>query len=232
MTAESATIHLLEIMTIASDSPPCPLCTWPNSRVFFKDTKRAYRQCHRCRLVFVPSLHWLSAAKEKAIYDLHENDSDDPGYRRFLSRLSVPLLQKLAVQPGQQGLDFGCGPGPTLSKLMAEHGHQVELYDPYYANDPSVFAKSYDFITATEVVEHLSEPARQWATLFSLLKQGGWLGIMTKLITDQRAFSGWHYIRDLSHICFYSRPTFRYLAERFDAQLFFVEDDVMLLRKR
>jgi 16S rRNA G1207 methylase RsmC len=39
-------------------------------------------------------------------------------------------------------LDFGCGPGPTLSILLAEQGQQVDLYDPFYHDDPSVFAKN------------------------------------------------------------------------------------------
>lgn len=214
-----------------SDTSLCPLCDWPDSILFFEDKNRAYQRCQRCRLVFVPSSYWLDAEKEKAIYDLHENDWQDPGYRRFLGRLSNPLLHKLEGQQ-QKGLDFGCGPGPTLAKLMEEHGHQMDLYDPFYAAEPGVFMKKYDFITATEVVEHLREPKGQWTTLFSLLQPGGWLGIMTKLVTDQGAFSGWHYIRDPTHICFYSRPTLRYLAARFAAELFFVEDDVMLLQKK
>jgi hypothetical protein len=55
---------------------------------------------------------------------------------------------------------------------------------------------------------------------------------MTKLVSDKAAFTRWHYIRDLTHICFYSRATFRYLARRFDADLFFSGDDVMFLHKR
>lgn len=219
-------------MKTQSDTFPCPLCVWPDSIFFFKDKKRTYRRCHRCRLVFVPSPYWLSAEKEKAIYDLHKNDPEDQDYRRFLGRLSTPLLQKLYGQAQQKGLDFGCGPGPTMVKLIEEQGHTMDLYDPFYADNPSVFAKKYDFVTATEVVEHLREPNRQWTTLFSLLKPGAWLGIMTKLVTEKRAFSGWHYIRDPTHICFYSRSTLLYLAVRFDAELFFIENDVVLLQKK
>lgn len=211
---------------------PCPLCTCQETVLFFKDRKRTYRRCRRCRLVFVASRFWLSVADEKSVYDLHDNDPNDPGYRHFLGRLTTPLLQKLDMQPGQKGLDFGCGPGPALAELMEAHGHQMELYDPFYADDPTVFTKKYDFITATEVVEHLRDPQQQWTTLFALLKKGGWLGIMTKLVIDKTAFAGWHYTRDPTHICFYSQPTFYYLAERFNAKLSFVAGDVILLQKR
>lgn len=211
-------------------SPPCPLCSSAETGLFYKDAQRTYQGCASCGLVFVPRRYWLSAAAEKAAYDLHENDPRDQGYRQFLARLSTPLLARLKAN--QQGLDFGCGPGPALAGILAEHGQQVDLYDPFYYKDPSVFHKQYDFICATEVVEHLHDPSRDFTVLFKMLKQGGWLGIMTKLVIDQAAFQQWHYIRDLTHICFYSRSTFEYLAQRFKAELHLVADDVILLKKK
>ena len=211
-------------------APHCPLCGGDDIDPFYKDDNRIYLSCLNCQLVFVPKCHWLSAEDEKATYDLHENDPQDPKYRRFLSRLVVPLVEKL--DPNQEGLDFGCGPGPALSVLLAEQGQQVDLYDPFYYNDPSVFHKKYDFICATEVVEHLRDPKREFVALFNMLKRGGWLGIMTKLVTDPHAFRQWHYIRDMTHICFYSQHTFEYLAQRFNADLDVVANDVILLNKK
>lgn len=216
-------------MKFKDNVPHCPLCGHKNLDSFYQDKSRIYLRCLYCKLVFVPKRFWLSADDEKATYDLHENDPNDQGYRHFLSRLSTPLLKRLA--PKLVGLDFGCGPGPTLSILLNEHGHQVDLYDPFYHNDPSVFHKNYDFICATEVVEHLHEPEKDFAALFKMIKQGGWLGIMTKLVIDRDAFGQWHYIRDMTHICFYSRSTFEYLAQRFEAEINFIENDVILLRK-
>lgn len=208
----------------------CPLCGSDNIALFYEDRKRVYLNCSRCELVFVPATYWLSAQDERATYDLHENDARDHGYRQFLSRLSEPLLQKL--EPRQKGLDFGCGPGPALSQLLQEQGHQVDLYDPFFFADGSVFDREYDFICATEVVEHMHDPDKEFTTLFRMLKKGGWLGIMTKMVIDRQAFSQWHYIRDMTHICFYSKGTFEYLAERFHAQLEFVAKDVILLHKK
>ena len=208
---------------------PCPLCGDADSYSFFTDKFRHYRRCPSCDLVFVPPMYWLSTKAEKATYDLHENSAEDSGYRCFLSRLSTPLLEKL--EPGQTGLDFGCGPGPTLPAMLAEHGLLVDLYDPFFFNEPAVFSKMYDFICATEVFEHLRDPGQEISSLFRMLKPGGWLGIMTKLVTDQAAFSQWHYIRDLTHICFYSRSTFTYLARRFHAEIDIVGPDVILMNK-
>ena len=210
--------------------PRCPLCRGDDIDRFHEDDSRIYLSCLNCRLVFVPKRHWLGAEETKAIYDLHQNDPEDPRYRRFLSRLVVPLTAKLT--PNQRGLDFGCGPGPTLSVMLAEHGQQVDLYDPIYHNDPAVFARSYDFICASEVVEHLQDPGKAFFSLFKMLKPGGWMGIMTKLVKDRHAFRQWHYIRDLTHICFYGRPTFEYIAQRFDAVLNIVAKDVIMLNRK
>lgn len=207
----------------------CPLCHREDSELFFEDRQRIYLRCLHCALIFVPPPCRLSREDEKATYDLHRNDPGDAGYRRFLSRLSTPLLERL--DDGQKGLDFGCGPGPTLSVLLEEQGHRVDLYDPFYLNDPSVFDKKYDFICATEVVEHMYDPGREFESLFRMLNPSGWLGIMTKLVLDDHDFAQWHYIRDLTHVCFYRRRTFEYLARRFHASLEVVANDVILLRK-
>ena len=216
-------------MKTQCDEPHCPLCDSDDIDSFYQDKNRIYLRCENCRLVSVPKCYWLSAEDEKATYDLHENNAQDQGYRQFLSRLSTPLLEKL--DSNRKGLDFGCGPGPTLSVLLEAQGQQVDLYDPFYFNDPSVFHKKYDFITATEVVEHLHDPKQAFVELFKMLKRGGWLGIMTKLVMDEHAFRQWHYIRDLTHICFFSRNTFEYLAQHFNADLDFVASDVILLNR-
>lgn len=209
----------------------CPLCGNRDCASYHEDVHRRYIRCRGCELIFVPSGYWLSTGDERAEYDLHENNVDDPGYRRFLSRLVVPLLGKLA--PNQCGMDFGCGMAPALAAMMEEGGHRMALFDPFYANNPGVLDKTYDFICTTEVVEHLRDPLKEFSTLFSCLKPGGWLGIMTKMTrNDREAFSKWHYIRDLTHICFYHQKTFEHIAHTFSAEAHFLGQDVILFQKR
>ncbi len=212
-----------------NSAPHCPLCAAPDSVDYWQDRRRGYRQCPCCRLVFVPPEHHLAPSAERAEYDLHQNDPDDPGYRRFLSRLSQPLLERLPM--GASGLDFGCGPGPALAGMLQEAGHEVSLFDVFYAPDPAVFQRQYDFVTATEVVEHLARPGEELARLWSLLRPGGWLGVMTKLVRDRDAFAGWHYKNDPTHISFFSIATWHWWAAQVDAALTFLGDDVMLLQK-
>ena len=135
------------------------------------------------------------------------------------------------IAPHSKGLDFGSGPGPTLSVMFEEVGHAVALYDHFYARNPSIFERSYDFITATEVVEHLHQPRQELDRLWASLKPGGYLGIMTKLVLDQAAFATWHYKNDLTHVCFFSRTTFQWLAAQWQAELTFEGKDVVILKK-
>ena len=101
----------------------------------------------------------------------------------------------------------------------------------FYAPDPRVFEQTYDFITATEVVEHLFAPGEELARLAERLRPGGWLGLMTKRAGDREAFARWHYILDPTHVAFFSETTFRWLADELGMSVEFPAADVVLLQK-
>ncbi|MCK5145128.1 class I SAM-dependent methyltransferase [bacterium] len=207
----------------------CPLCGSKHQELYHQDSRREYWHCLMCNLIFVPCKYFLSPAKEKQEYDLHQNSTTDPGYRRWLNRLTEPLCQRLA--PNSFGLDFGCGPGPALHDIMKEKGHLVELYDPHYLNNKSVFTNKYDFITATEVFEHLHQPGETLKCLMNCLIPGGWLAIMTQPVIDKQAFKSWHYTRDNTHVAFYSNTTFQWIAKQFKCKLELHKRDIALFHK-
>lgn len=207
----------------------CPLCSSNDVAEYWQDRRRDYYLCLGCSLVFVHAAQHLSAELEKAEYDKHQNVIEDKGYQQFLSRLYQPMLKK--IKAGDRGLDFGCGPGPVLSALFEQAGFSMSLYDPYYFTDEQVLENHYQFITATEVIEHIYQPAKVLPKLWFLLEAGGTLGLMTKLVKSQKAFAQWHYKNDPTHVCFYSRETLTWLAAKLGAKLEFVGDDVILLCK-
>ncbi len=207
----------------------CPLCGEHHIEPWWQDKYREYLRCQNCQLVFVPKAWHLSQEEEKACYDLHENTGDDPGYRRFLSRIYEPVVA--CVPPPAEGLDFGCGPGPVLAEMFAESGYSMKVFDIYYANNPDVLGQSYDFITSSEVVEHLGNPKGVLDQLLAMVRPGGFLALMTKLVKDREAFKTWHYIRDRTHISFFSRETFAWFAERNGCEMEVIGNDVVLLRK-
>ena len=199
------------------------------SEFYHADAARSYFQCCDCRLVFVDPARWITREEAKRHYGNHQNDPLDQRYRRFLNRLFEPLSHRLTT--ASSGLDYGSGPGPTLSLMFAEAGHAMQIYDPIYAPDRSVLGSQYDFITVSEVVEHFQNPAEEFALLWSLLKVGGWLGIMTKRVRDVAAFRTWHYKSDPTHVSFFSLETFAWLSSSLAATWTVEGADVVLFQR-
>ena len=188
----------------------CPVCRAPSPRSLLSSAGRDYWRCDRCAASFLDPAQRPAAQEEHAHYRQHENDPDDPRYRRFLARLVEPLLLRLA--PGRRGLDYGCGPGPALAAMLREAGHTVNLYDPFFQSDPAVLEQTYDFITCTEVIEHFHDPAGEFDRLDTLLRPGGQLALMTCFQTDDSRFAAWHYRQDPTHVVFYRADTLRFIA--------------------
>jgi hypothetical protein len=180
-------------------------------------------------LVYVPQKEHVGPDEEKARYDRHTNQIHDPGYRAFLSRVLDPLRKQ--ISPPALGLDFGCGPGPALAAMAREAGYTMAVFDPFYVPDPEVWNTDYDFITCTEVVEHLRQPGITLPWIWSFVRPKGLLAIMTKLVLSHGAFTHWHYIRDETHVSFFSQATFQWLADTLPAGLSFYGQDVIFLHK-
>ena len=206
----------------------CPLCEVYDAELYHQDRWRPFWRCRNCALVFVPSAVRVDPRSEKARYDQHRNDPSDVRYRRFLSRLADPLVDR--VPSGAVGLDFGSGPGPTLGPMLEAVGLRVSLYDPFYAPNPAVWSRRYDFITATEVFEHLYAPRAELDRLFSALTPGGYLAVMTQWVEDHEPFTNSRYIRDPTHVCFYSAATCVWIARRWHTGLELPESGVALFR--
>lgn len=208
----------------------CPLCNSTDISLFHKDEYGTHYLCRMCKLISSDPADLPSPEEELERYDEHENDPNDPNYRTFLNQLFEPLESLL--EANSKGLDFGSGPGPTLSVMFEEMGHTVNLYDPFYAYNLTVFEEEYDFITSTETFEHLHHPRKEIDRLWNCLKPGGYLGIMTKIANDDiDFFSDWHYKKDLTHVTFFTKQTFLWLADYLNALVNFPADRVIILQK-
>ena len=207
----------------------CPLCRGSNTSKFLKADGKQYWRCPTCQLTYLEAAGWPTRDAERRHYLSHENHVDDAGYRKFLSRLATPLLERLP--PASDGLDYGCGPGPALAHMLRQAGHQVALYDPFFRPDEAPLAATYAFVTCTEVAEHFHAPAREFERLCQLLRPGGWLGIMTCFQTDDASFAAWHYRRDPTHVVFYKCETLAFVAGRLGWQFESPAKDIALMRK-
>ena len=207
----------------------CPLCFSEHVREFATVDDKQYLRCDVCQLTVLSSEYHLDEDAELARYQLHENSPDDPRYREFLSRLSTHLVPKLPS--AAEGLDFGSGPGPTLSVMLEEQGFRMNLYDPFFAPSADAFDRTYDFITSTETVEHFYQPGKEFRLLDGLLRSNGWLGVMTEMLEPEVDFTRWWYHREPTHVCFYTRETMAWIAERHNWRVEFPRRNVTLFQK-
>ncbi|MEX0915309.1 MAG: class I SAM-dependent methyltransferase [Wenzhouxiangellaceae bacterium] len=210
--------------------PACPVCRCGQVGFFLNVDGRDYWRCHRCKATFVDPGQLPDRDAEKAEYDRHCNSVHDAGYRAFLARLADPLIERLA--PDSRGLDYGCGPGPALAGMLTEAGHPMATWDPIYAANPSVLHdQQYDFITCTEVVEHMHRPAGEFERIDTLLRPGGIFGLMTAFQTDDARFANWHYRRDPTHVVFYREATIHFIAEHLNWDCEIPAANIALMRK-
>ena len=206
----------------------CPVCRDPAHLVpFCQVGPLPYWRCTLCKATLLDPSHHVSADAERAHYLTHENDAHDERYLTHLRRLTDPLLKKL--HSPSKGLDFGCGPGPALNHLCERSNHQVTLYDLHFAPDEAALDQTYDFLTATEVIEHLVDPAGTFDLFERLVGSGGLIGLMTCFQTEDARFANWTYRRDPTHIVFYRAETFHVIGQKRGWRLEIPAKDVVLI---
>lgn len=140
----------------------CPLC---NSLDGFTKVvsplKTDHWLCEQCHLIFVDKNLLPDRNSEKGRYLTHQNGPQFPGYVSFLKQALLPTLPYLRKE--MIGLDYGCGPAPTLSILLEAEGLHCDNYDPFFY--PKLPIKNYDYIFSTEAAEHFFNPGEEFFSI-------------------------------------------------------------------
>ena len=207
----------------------CIVCESAAIEIFDVIDQKKYWKCSICLAKFMDKTYLPTSVEEKAHYLTHQNIINDQRYRNFLSKLATPLRTK--ISKGDKGLDYGCGHGPALADMLKSNGFDMDLYDPFFFPNKSIFSKTYDFISCTETVEHFFYPSIEFCKLDSLLKKHGWLGVMTCFMTSDQFFKNWYYRRDPTHVVFYCEQTFEVISKKLDWTYEIVSKDIVLLQK-
>jgi len=194
----------------------CLLCKHPSGEIDSpKKLSRTFYHCEVCDLIFAEPAQFLQREEEKHRYEQHKNGIEFQGYVDFLNQAIAPALPLLNDK--MHGLDFGCGPNPTLSVILRQHGISCDNYDPLFFNE--IPQTAYDFIFATECFEHFFDPQKEITCIQKLLKPQGLLIIMTEKWETLSAFPNWYYIKDTTHVCFFHSKTMDYIATRYGFEL-------------
>ncbi len=177
-----------------------------------------FYHCPECDLIFLAEKYLPDPEAERERYLEHNNTFDCSGYVDMMQEFIDSFLQPFL--PGiDRALDFGCGPGPVLASLLAEKLSEVDIYDPYFFPEEDFREHRYGLITSTEVWEHLFNPAYEISLLCGLLKDGGYLAVMTSLHPGVDKFTDWHYHLDRTHVTFFSWKTIKWISRRFPLQV-------------
>lgn len=185
----------------------CPICSDEpvsvGTRVGRLDARQyLYLHCPTCRLSFVadPRSDFESIYTEEYYKGLGADPMVDYEYeltnpektiRNYEWRGLLSVYRQLSPQPGRW-LDFGCGCGGLVA-FAGQHGIDIVGFDEGWGAQAGRSAgiriltreelladtEKFDFISAVEVIEHVSDPVALLATIRSLLKPGGVLFLTT-----------------------------------------------------
>lgn len=205
----------------------CPLCTkHAGLEEIQGPDARLYNHCEKCHLIFIDTCFQPTKIEEEKRYLQHNNGIQHKGYVTFLNKAINPAIDFL--KPGMRGLDYGCGPVPTLSRLLEQKGFTCDDYDPIFFPEMDQ-DKQYDFIFATECFEHFFFPAKELQKIRKLLKEDGILVIMTEQWQNLGKFKTWYYAKDLTHVSFYHQRTFNFIAKKSGMNTLFTDNNSVII---
>jgi hypothetical protein len=194
----------------------CPLCS-SSSDFLHQDTQKYYK-CSTCKAIFTDESDKPDSIEEKARYELHDDDTSDEGYRKFVSPITNSILNDFFSNA--KGLDFGAGTSAIISVVLKEHHYSIKNYDPYFHIYPELLEEKYDYISSCEVIEHFYNPYKEFKLLKNMLKKGAKLYLMTEVYNEGIDFASWYYKKDPTHVFFYTQETFEWIKNEFGFESF------------
>lgn len=214
----------------------CRVCGGGETAIVWEVRNRhEFYLCPCCEFLGRDPRFFPSPEQERREYDTHHNTLANTGYvQMFLRFLREAVFPYAATGEGQAPLvlDFGSGPGEcVLAHVMREQfSFRVDVYDRFFAPHTAFQSKSYDIVTCTEVIEHLSAPLEILAMLKERLNPGGILALMTLFHMvrpgdreSELEFRRWWYRRDKTHISFFRPRTFLWLAGTLGMEVMFMD---------
>lgn len=207
----------------------CRICQGP-THVFFDEYMQCETyHCPACEFIFKDTQAVVSEEKELKVYQQHNNTEENLGYvamfRDFIDKTITPHREKIRT-----ALDFGSGPNPVLARMLTREGFETDHYDKFFAPEKVYEGKSYDLITSTEVIEHISDIQGVMRLFCEHLNPGGYLALMTQFHDNSpERYLKWWYRRDPTHIVFYRPRTFEVLAKQHGLTLRYHDDKKLIL---
>ncbi|MGE5426215.1 MAG: class I SAM-dependent methyltransferase [Bacillota bacterium] len=201
----------------------CKICHEPAKHAFTQKVLNKYEadyyRCPQCGFLFTYPTPWLNEAYQKPI------NISDTGYlsRNIgLSRRTWLLFIYLFTKD-KNFLDFGGGYG-VLTRLMRDYGLNYFWQDKFTSN---LFAQGFErngepiaALTSFECFEHFDNPLEEIEKMIAICPN---IFFSTELISEYSTpKTSWEYFgfSHGQHISFYSLNTLKYLAEKYNLNLY------------
>jgi len=175
----------------------------------------AYYLCPDCGLMQTEEPYWLDEAYGEA---LAAADTGVMMRNLWLMKTVSAVLGSLHMQKSRL-LDFGGAHG-VFTRLMRDHGFDFQCWDLHARNhfargfegDPE---KTYDGVTAFEVIEHLADPAAFFEQLLGGMKPE--LLLVSTDLFSEPVDRSWRYFYFPTgqHIAFFQQKTLAWIAARY-----------------
>ena len=180
-----------------------------------------FYRCSSCG--YLKKTDILKPVDEKKRYDSHICDEGYLKYMNSVYNKLLPLLEDGA------SIDYGCGKIHALADIMNSNNKKCDYYDLYYFDKE--IKGPFKNIILIEVFEHIKEPLELLSYLKSLLLDGGAILIMTQIVKEP--LDKWWYLRDTTHISFFTPEAMEALAKRLDMRLIYNKaDQIFKLSKK
>ncbi|MCK9163022.1 MAG: class I SAM-dependent methyltransferase [Bacteroidales bacterium] len=213
----------------------CVICNTKLDKIFKTKVLNKYEVeyflCPCCGLLQTEKPYWINEAYESSI-----NDTDLGLLQRNLSLMKI---SKKIINYGfnREGkfLDFAAGYG-LFVRLMRDYGYDFYWQDLYTEN---IFAKGFeyngekiDLITTFESFEHFVNPIEEIEKLFKISKN---ILFSTELYPEPIPHPDkWWYYASFhgQHIVFYSKKTFKYIANKYGLYYYTNGKNIHLLTEK
>ena len=210
----------------------CPLCS-SDSKHYITVDSYSYNHCNQCNHIWLDSTHYLKEVEESERYLLHNNNADNISYVNYLTRIYNECEKYAPKSSLESGVvDYGCCAEEVMVKVIEKSGYEGYGYDPLFNIVVPLNNLPVGVVIASESVEHFYNPLTEFKQIHSWLKPGGTLFIKTSLTDTVDDFGSWWYRKDPTHVQFFSRQSFQFIAETIGFRLLFAEKNTVVLEKK
>lgn len=202
------------------------------SGIILKKYRINYFHCEVCGYIQTEKPYWLSEAYKNPI---NLSDTGLVSRNIYFSQKVASILYFFFDKTGQY-LDYAGGYG-IFTRLMRDYGFDYYSYDPYCENlvargFEGDISNKYKLVTAFEVFEHFENPIVELEKLLAM-SDSILFSTETYLYNPPNLNDWWYYgLEHGQHVGIYSYKTLKYLANKYNLNLYTNKKSFHLITKR